>query len=110
MISSFSLLLGGGSALSFGLEVPEAPLKRTVERLLEPGAEEAGDEPVIGLLRPHNRRVLASLEGIDVHRFEAKGLAAPGDPPGRFDVLKRRRDRPGTRPPTKLRSFGEGSV
>ena len=74
----------GGSALGFGLEVPEAALKRTVQRLLKPGAEEAGDEPVIGLLRSHKRLAIASLEGIDVHRLEAKGLTAPGDAPGRF--------------------------
>src|SRR3954454_2466046 len=90
--------------------MPETALECTVERFLEPGAKESGNEPVIGLLRPDERRASASLEAIDVHRLEAKGPAAPSDPPRRFDVLERRRDRPGARLPAKLRSSCDGAA
>src|SRR5207247_570567 len=80
------------------------------ERLLKPGAEKVGGEPVIRLLRAHERRAVASLERIDMHRFETQALAAPGNSPWRLDMLEPRRDRAGAGLPAKLRSFRNGTL
>src|ERR687885_687280 len=99
-----------GSALRLGLQVPEAARECAVERLLKAAAEEAGDESVVGLLRPHERRAVARVEYVNVHRVDAERRAAPRESPRWFDLLKRRADRPGTRLPAKIGSFGETAV
>ena len=50
----------GGSAFGLDLQVEKAVGERVVEPLLERGAEDANDEPVVGLLAPDERVAAAS--------------------------------------------------
>ena len=93
----------GGSALRFDLQVLKATLERVVERPLESAAEEAGDEPVIGLLGAHERRAVTRLEGVDVDRAE----------PSSVDVIVaepdfQRKTDPSERPPSIETDFTSG--
>src|SRR6266576_2763739 len=100
----------GGSALGLDLQVAKAVGERDVESLLEQAAEDANDEPVVGLLAPDERVAAASLEHVNVNCLDAERRAGPGEHARAIHALERRRDRSGAGLPAKVRSLGEAPV
>src|SRR4029450_4470554 len=88
----------------------KSAFERALERLLEPRAEYVRNKSVVGLLGPHERRSIAGLEDVQVHRLESKGLSTPRHAPGGFDVLERGGDPAGPRLPAKLGALRYGAL
>src|SRR6478672_9339044 len=68
-----------GSAFGLDLQVARAVGERDVEPLLEQAAEDANDEPVVGLLALDERVAATSLENVNVDRLDAERRAGPGE-------------------------------
>ena len=97
----------GGSALGLDLQVAKAVGERGFEPLLEQAAEDANDEPVVGLLASDERVAATSLEHVNVNRLDAERRAGPGEHARAIHTLERRRDRSRPSFPAKVRSLGE---